>query len=224
VNIAAIGRETISLFCLSYLCGHCDKSDSLMQRKINIAVFASGSGSNAENLIHYFKNHAWAEVTLIVCNNPDAYVLKRAAKLGVESIITDRAQWKNPDELVKELRKRDIGLIVLAGFLWLIPEPLIDAFPHRIINIHPALLPKYGGKGMYGDAVHHAVKANKETETGITVHFVNAHYDEGDIIFQKSTGIDPDTHSHEEIASKVHDLEYEWYPKVVEDLVIKLKD
>jgi phosphoribosylglycinamide formyltransferase-1 len=190
--------------------------------KINIAVFASGSGSNAENLIRYFKDNTRARVTLVVSNKDGALVLERASNLGVESILINREQWASPEGLINELKKRDINLIVLAGFLWLVPKAMVDAYPHRIINIHPALLPKYGGKGMYGDKVHQAVKQNRETETGITVHYVNNNYDEGAIIFQKSTGIDPENHTVEEIAHKVHQLEYEWYPVVVEQVAIKI--
>ena len=187
--------------------------------KIRIAIFASGSGTNAENLVRYFTNHPLAEVTLVVCNKEGAFVLQRASKLGIESLLIGKDQWNDPEILIHDLKTREIGLIVLAGFLWLIPEKLIDAYPDRIINIHPALLPKYGGKGMYGDKVHETVKQNKETETGITIHYVNKFYDEGGIIIQKSTGIDPENHSVEEIAKKVHSLEYEWYPRVVENVV-----
>jgi phosphoribosylglycinamide formyltransferase 1 len=190
--------------------------------KINIAVFASGSGSNAENLALYFKNNPLAEVTLIVCNNPNAFVLQRAANLGIESILINRQQWNASEHLVDELKKREIRLIVLAGFLWLVPAPIIRAFPDRIINIHPALLPKFGGKGMYGDKVHEAVKEFGETETGITIHYVNSNYDEGDIIFQKSIEIDTAKLTPDDIASMVHQLEYDWYPKIVERVVEKL--
>jgi phosphoribosylglycinamide formyltransferase-1 len=191
---------------------------------INIAVFASGSGSNAENIYKHFENSTLAQVSLIVSNNEKAFVLQRAANLGIEAIVVNRSQWTAPETLINELKSRNIDLIVLAGFLWLVPEQLISAFPDRIINIHPALLPKYGGKGMYGDKVHEAVKQNRETETGITIHYVNSRYDEGTTIFQESTGIDPETHSVDEIAQKVHALEYEWYPKVIEDVVSEMKE
>ena len=187
--------------------------------KINIAVFASGSGTNAENLVRYFKTNPLAEVSLIVCNKPDAYVLTRAENLGVESLLVDRTNWNHPEKLVHELSKRKIDLIVLAGFLWLVPPALIEAFPRRIINIHPALLPKYGGKGMYGDKVHESVKKNSETETGITIHYVDNKYDTGDIIFQESVKISPFLESADEIAQKVHKLEYKWYPEIVARVV-----
>jgi len=183
--------------------------------KINIAVFASGSGTNAENLVLYFRTNPLAEVSLIVCNKPDAFVLTRAENLGVESLLINRTDWEHPENLVQELLKRKIDLIVLAGFLWLVPSELIEAFPRRIINIHPALLPKYGGKGMYGDKVHESVKKNSETETGITIHYVDNKYDTGDIIFQESVKINPILESADEIAHKVHELEYKWYPEIV---------
>ena len=192
--------------------------------KVNIAVFASGSGTNAENLVRYFRANPVARVRLIVSNKSDAYVLKRAENLGVESIVIDRKDWQSPEQLVKELQKRKIDLIVLAGFLWLIPEKLIDAFLGRIINIHPALLPKYGGKGMYGEKVHEEVRKNRENETGITIHVVDKLYDTGDIIFQKSVKINPYLFSKGFIASKVHKLEYKWYPKVVEQIAIEIRN
>jgi phosphoribosylglycinamide formyltransferase-1 len=186
--------------------------------KVNIAVFASGSGTNAENLVRYFRANPVARVQLIVSNKTDAYVLKRAENLGIESIVIDRKDWQSPEKLVNELQKRKIDLIVLAGFLWLVPAGLIDAFPGRIMNIHPALLPKYGGKGMYGEKVHEAVRKNRETETGITIHFVDKQYDTGSIVFQKSVHINPYLFSSGFIAKKVHELEYEWYPKIVEQV------
>lgn len=187
----------------------------MLQLKINIAIFASGSGTNAENLVHYFRNRTTAGISLIVCNKPDAFVLERAAKLGVESLVVNRTDWNSPEKLIYELQKRKIDLIVLAGFLWLIPAELIDAFPRRIINIHPALLPKYGGKGMYGDRVHESVKEKRDTETGITIHYIDNKYDTGDIIFQKSVSIDPVAESGSTIAAKVHELEYKWYPQII---------
>ena len=186
--------------------------------KVKIAIFASGSGTNAENLVKYLRAESMVEVNIIVCNKPDAYVLKRADNLGVESLVVDKNNWSHPDKLVHELLKRKIDLIVLAGFLWLIPNELIEAFPGRIINIHPALLPKYGGKGMYGDKVHEAVLKNGETETGITIHYVDNKYDTGKIIFQKSVKINPLVESAADIANKVHQLEYKWYPEIVAGL------
>jgi phosphoribosylglycinamide formyltransferase-1 len=186
--------------------------------KVNIAVFASGSGTNAENLIRYFRANPVARVRFIVSNKPDAFVLQRAKEHNVESIVIHREDWKSPTKLVHELQERRIDLIVLAGFLWLVPEKLVHAYPGRIINIHPALLPKYGGKGMYGEKVHESVKHNRETETGITIHFVDKQYDTGSIIFQKGVEINPYLFSAGFIAKKVHELEYEWYPKVVEEV------
>jgi len=187
---------------------------------ISIAIFASGSGTNAENLVRYFQQSSVARVTLIVCNNPDAYVLQRASNLGIDTLLVNREDWKQPQNLAQQLEDKNIGFIVLAGFLWLIPADLVAAYPHKIINIHPALLPKYGGKGMYGSKVHESVYQNGEHETGITIHFVNNKYDDGAIIFQKTVDIDPGSESPEDIAEKVHTLEYEWYPKVVESVIL----
>lgn len=187
--------------------------------RINIAVFASGSGTNAENLIRYFQNSDIGEVKLVICNKAQAGVLERAERLGVKTELISREDWQYSEHLLDILKENRIQFIVLAGFLWLMPEQVIHKYEHRIVNIHPALLPKYGGLGMYGSRVHEAVKNNKEVETGITIHYVDPKYDEGKIIFQKSTQIDPNTHSPEEIAQKVHELEYEYYPKVVEGLL-----
>lgn len=182
-----------------------------------IAIFASGSGSNAENIANYFKDKPVAEVGLILTNKADAYVLERAKKLAIESVVFSSEQLKS-GELVNLLKNKGIDFIVLAGFLLKIPENLIVAFPNKIINIHPALLPKYGGKGMYGDAVHKAVVVNKEKESGITIHYVNEHYDEGAIIFQaKCAVIESDT--YEEVAYKIHQLEYEHFPRVIEQIL-----
>jgi len=180
----------------------------------NIAIFASGSGSNAENIFNYFENKADAGVVLMLTNNADAFVLKRAKKLAIESVVFSSEQLKS-GELVSLLKNKSIDFIVLAGFLLKIPENLIAAFPNKIINIHPALLPKYGGKGMYGDAVHKAVVANKEKESGITIHYVNEHYDEGAIIFQAKCTVS-ETDTYEDVAHKIHQLEYEHFPRVIE--------
>ena len=187
-----------------------------------IAIFASGSGSNAENIVTYFKDKNLAEVVLILTNKADAFVLERAKKLAVESVVFSSEQLKS-GELVNLLNDKSIDFVVLAGFLLKIPENLIAAFPNKIINIHPALLPNYGGKGMYGDTVHKAVVANKEKETGITIHFVNEHYDEGAIIFQAKCKVS-ETDTYEDVAHKIHQLEYEHFPRVVEELLEKLKD
>lgn len=182
-----------------------------------IAIFASGSGSNAENIANYFKDKPVAKVGLILTNKADAFVLERAKKLAIESVVFSSEQLKS-GELVDLLKNKDIDFVVLAGFLLKIPENLIAAFPNKIINIHPALLPKYGGKGMYGDAVHKAVVANCEKESGITIHFVNEHYDEGAIIFQVKCTVS-ETDTYEDVAHKIHQLEYEHFPRVIEELM-----
>lgn len=189
----------------------------------NIAIFASGSGTNAENIIKYFSTSKTARVSLVLSNKREAYVLKRAAALNVRSVFFDRKELYVKDKVLRYLSMYKIDFIVLAGFLWLIPENILDLYDKRIVNIHPALLPGYGGKGMYGEKVHEAVIANHEKESGITIHYVNKKYDEGDIIFQTRCKVDskdaPDT-----LAAKVHSLEYEYFPKVIEELVAKLPD
>lgn len=186
----------------------------------SIAIFASGSGTNAENIGQYFELHPHINIGLILTNNPNAFVLKRAEKMGVKSMVFNREDFYRTTGVLNELLNQKVDLIVLAGFLWLVPPQIVAAYPNRIINIHPALLPKYGGKGMYGDFVHQAVSRAGEEKTGITIHYVNDHYDEGDIIFQKSVqinaGEDPDL-----IAQKVHALEYEYFPKVIADIINK---
>ena len=182
-----------------------------------IAIFASGSGSNAENIANYFKDSE-VEISLILSNKKDAYVLERAKNLSIPSFVFNRADFYDNDTVIKELQKHEIDLVVLAGFLWLIPESLIAAFPNQIINIHPALLPKYGGKGMYGMHVHEAVKEAGEKESGITIHFVNENYDEGAIISQHTVALSP-SDSADDIASKIHELEYEFFPLAIEKLL-----
>lgn len=184
----------------------------------SIAIFASGSGSNAENIGHYFKNHREVNIELILTNNPKAFVIERATRMGVDSLVFNRADFYQSEKVLNELLSRNIDLIILAGFMWLVPPQIVFAFPHRILNIHPALLPKYGGKGMYGDFVHQAVSDALEVETGITIHFVNDKYDEGDILFQKSVPIAAGEKASS-IAEKVHALEYEYYPKVIEQVL-----
>ncbi len=183
-----------------------------------VAIFASGSGSNAENIYDFFKDNSEVEISLVLTNNPNAFVLKRAKKLKVPTLVFDREQFTQTDYVVDELKRNKIDLVVLAGFLWLIPQNLIEAFPKAMVNVHPALLPKFGGKGMYGDNVHKAVVAQGEKETGITIHYVNQNYDEGAIIFQVKTLVDS-TDTSEQVASKVHQLEYEHFPKVIADLL-----
>lgn len=184
-----------------------------------IAIFASGSGSNAENITNHFSNNSSVEISLILTNNPNAFVLERAKKLGIKSLVFDRVDFFKNDTILHFLQENDIDLIVLAGFLLKIPENLIKAFPNKIINIHPALLPKYGGKGMYGDKVHQSVIEAKETESGITIHYVNEHYDDGEIIFQAKCKIET-TDTPNDLADKIHALEYEHFPMVIEDLLV----
>lgn len=186
-----------------------------------IAIFASGSGSNAENIHQYFANNNDVEVAAILTNNPNAKVIERANRLHIDSKIFDRTSFYHSSEIVDYLKAKQIDLVVLAGFLWLIPENLTTTFPNKIVNIHPALLPKYGGKGMYGDNVHKSVIENKETASGITIHFVNEKYDEGKIIFQVKCTILP-TDNYEDLANKIHALEYEHFPKVIEQVLMQL--
>ena len=185
---------------------------------MNIAIFASGSGTNCENLIKHFADSESVNCALVVSNKPDAFALVRAKHLGVPTAVTPKADLHNPDVMLPLLRQYNIGFIVLAGWLPLIPNFLIDAFPHRIINIHPALLPKYGGKGMWGHHVHEAVKAAGETETGMTVHWVTPICDSGEIIAQYRVALSPDD-TVETIAEKEHQLEMKYFPKVVEDIL-----
>lgn len=183
-----------------------------------IALFASGSGTNAENIIRYFGEHPQVSVACVFSNKPDAYVLKRAEKLGVATHVFDRDAFYRSEKVVYTLREMNVDYIILAGFLWLVPGNLINAFSGRIVNIHPALLPRYGGKGMYGMKVHEAVVASGDKETGITIHHVNERYDEGDIIFQATCPVTP-SDTPEDVAKKVHELEYRHYPEVIEVLI-----
>lgn len=186
--------------------------------KINIAIFVSGSGSNSENLIRYFAPSARYCCALVVSNKPDVYALTRAERLGVPTAVVPKPQLNDASMMMPLLQQYDIQFIVLAGFLPLIPNFLIDAFPRRIINIHPALLPKYGGKGMWGHHVHEAVKAAGEEETGMTVHWVTPVCDSGEMIAQYKVALSP-TDSVEDIAEKEHQLEMQYFPKVVEQVL-----
>lgn len=190
--------------------------------KKRIAIFASGSGSNAQKIMEHFKHHNEVEVVLILTNNPDAYVLQRADSFEIPSHIFDRQEFYHTDNVLDLLKNLKVDLIVLAGFLWLIPQNLLKEFPNNIINIHPALLPKYGGKGMYGDRVHDAVMEAKDPEGGITIHFVNEKYDEGEYIYQAKYRIDEDDNL-EMIKFKGQQLEHLHYPRVVENLAKKIK-
>ncbi len=184
-----------------------------------IAIFASGSGSNAENIIRYFKNHHIVVVDSVWSNKKDALVLERARNMGVESIFFTRSEFLEANKMILELKRRNVELIVLAGFLWLIPPDFVNAF--SIINIHPALLPSYGGKGMYGSFVHEEVLRNKEKESGITIHLVNNEYDEGKHLLQKKCPVlfddTPDT-----LANRIHELEYQNFPIVIEQYLNEL--
>ena len=185
----------------------------------NIAVFASGSGTNAENLIRFFRPKPGIDIKLILSNKPDAKVLERARNHNIDHFVFTREQFYQSEDVLQKLKQYEINFIALAGFLWLVPEYLIHAYPDKIVNIHPALLPKYGGKGMYGSKVHEAVIANSEKESGITIHYVNERYDEGNIIFQAVCPIEEDD-TPESLASVIHELEYRHYPEVIEQLIM----
>ncbi|MDR1698457.1 MAG: phosphoribosylglycinamide formyltransferase [Prevotellaceae bacterium] len=184
---------------------------------MNVAIFASGSGSNAENIIRYFEKNADISF-FIVSNKQEAFVHERAKKLGVPSVTFSAKQFRETDDVLHFLQEKNIDFIVLAGFLLKIPGNIIAAFPDKIVNIHPALLPKFGGKGMYGSHVHEAVVEAGEKESGITVHYINAQYDEGEIIFQARCEVLP-SDSADDVAEKVHALEYLHFPKVIAELV-----
>ena len=185
-----------------------------------IIIFASGSGSNAENIIKHFKSNTLAKVTLVLSNKISAKVLERATKHNVKALHFDRASFYHSNDILHIVKDSNPDLIVLAGFLWKFPENIINEFTNKIINIHPALLPSYGGKGMYGMNVHKAVVENKEPYSGITIHYVNEHYDDGGIIFQAKTALNAED-TPEDVAAKIHELEYEHFPKVIEELLLK---
>ncbi|MGO3182789.1 MAG: phosphoribosylglycinamide formyltransferase [Aequorivita sp.] len=186
--------------------------------KKRIVIFASGSGTNTENIIKYFQRTQFAEVVLVLSNKKDAKVLERAEKHKVEAASFTKAELFSEEGVLKTLKESEPDLIVLAGFLLKFPEFIIKEFPNKVINIHPALLPKYGGKGMYGSFVHETVLKNKDDETGITIHYINENYDEGAIITQKRVKL-LETETSKTIAEKVHRLEYEWFPKIIEELL-----
>lgn len=188
--------------------------------KKRLSIFASGSGSNAEKFFEHFQNHPQIEIVSVFTNNKSAGVIERATRYGIQHHVYNRTFWETGEEIIEILKEEKIDFIVLAGFMLLIPEPLVKVFSNRIFNIHPALLPKFGGQGMYGSNVHKAVKAAGETESGLTIHFVNEQYDEGKIIFQEKCSLEP-TDSAEDIAAKVLKLEHKNYPKVVEQEVLK---
>lgn len=178
-----------------------------------IAILASGSGSNAENIIHYFNDNEELTFPIIISNKQDAYVHERALKLKIPSFTFNKSEFED-GTVLNTLKREKIDFVILAGFLLKVPENLLKAFPDKIINIHPALLPKFGGKGMYGSHVHEAVVAAKEKESGITIHYVNENYDEGKIIFQAKCEVLP-TDTPDDVANKVHALEYKYFPEVI---------
>mgnify|MGYP003652090466 CR=1 FL=1 len=185
----------------------------------SIVLFASGSGSNVENIVHYFDANPDVSISCVLSNKKDAKVFERCNRLNINALYFNKHSFYNSDCVLNILKSLSPDLIVLAGFLWKIPDNLINSYPHKIINIHPALLPKYGGKGMYGMHVHESVKDNNESETGITIHYVNENYDEGAIIKQAKVTLSPKD-TPEMIAEKVHQLEYEHFPKVIEQVLM----
>ncbi|CAL68321.1 phosphoribosylglycinamide formyltransferase [Christiangramia forsetii] len=193
-------------------------SDKESTNTKKIVIFASGSGTNAENIIKYFQKSKNIEVVAVLSNRRSAGVLKRAHDLNVKALLFDKEALYHTNDVLNILKDIDPDLIVLAGFLWLFPSNIIEEFPDKIINIHPALLPKYGGKGMYGNKVHETIIAEKETESGITIHFVNEKYDEGNTIFQATTSIE-NHDTAESLAGKIHELEYKHFPEVIQQIL-----
>ena len=183
-----------------------------------LSIFVSGGGTNLQRIAEYFAEKPEVEIANVICNNPNAYAIERAKNLGIPCKLVNKTEIKS-ENFTKELLDQNIDLIVLAGFLWLLPQHLIDAFPNKIINIHPALLPKFGGKGFYGEHVHKAVVEAKEEYSGITIHYVNEHYDSGDIIFQAKVALEKGE-TADSLAAKIHTLEYKHYPEVIEKLTI----
>ena len=186
-----------------------------------LAIFGSGVGSNAENICVYFNNSSDIKVVMMCTNRKDAFIVERAEKLKIPMVFTSKTELENFDDLAKILARYKVDYIILAGFLLKIPSKMIEQYPNKIINIHPALLPKYGGKGMYGENIYKAVLENKETESGISVHFVNQNYDEGKIIFQKSFSLSPDENL-ESLTAKIHELEQSLFPKIIEKTLFSL--
>lgn len=187
----------------------------------NIAIFASGSGSNAENIINYFSGSQEVSVALIVCNKADAFVFERAKRLGVPSRLVTKAQMQDEASVVSLLKEFNIDFIVLAGYLLLVPKYLVEAFPRAIVNIHPALIPLHCGKGMYGDRVHEDVIKTGDKQSGITIHYVNEFFDNGDIIFQATCPVEAGDDAHA-VATKVHALEYAHFPRVIAETIAKM--
>lgn len=190
---------------------------------IKIAIFASGSGSNAERIVEFFNSNDEVEVSFILTNNSTAGVIERAQRLNIPVVIFNKKVFSKTDKIVEMLQLQGIDWVILAGFLWLVPDNLTRAFENRMINIHPALLPKYGGKGMWGHHVHEAVVANKEKQTGITIHYVNEHYDEGKVIFQAKCEV-TENDTPENVAAKIHELEYQYFPEVIYKEILSAKN
>jgi len=203
-------------FFSNYLVRIWDKMSG--RHKTRIAIFASGTGTNAQRIIDHFNLSSRVKVALIVCNKPGAGVLSIAEKEGIPTLLVSKERFLNGDAYLPELQKKKIGFIVLAGFLWKIPDQIIKAYPKKIINIHPALLPKYGGSGMYGHRVHEAVLANKEKESGISIHYVDEQYDHGEVIYQVACAVE-ETDDKDSLAKKVHALEHANYPVVIEKII-----
>ncbi len=185
-----------------------------------MAIFASGSGTNAQKIMEHFENSSDVQVRIVLVNNPEAGVIQRAEKFNVPVVKFNRQQFSKSNDVVDILVNYQIDLVVLAGFLWLVPANMVEAFPNKIVNIHPALLPNYGGKGMYGDNVHKAVIAAKEKESGITIHYVNNQYDDGAIIAQYTCEINSGD-TPDDLAAKIHKLEHQYFPQVIEDVILK---
>ena len=189
-----------------------------MSKKIRLAILGSGNGTNAQQISEYFAGSMDVEVACIIYNVRDAYIAQRAKNLGIEARYFGRADFYSNGAVLQYLKEKEIDWVILAGFLWLVPEDILKAYPQHIINIHPALLPSYGGKGMYGHHVHEAVVANHEKESGITIHIVDEHYDRGTTLFQARCTVDPDE-TADTLAAKIHLLEKEHFPRVIEETV-----
>ena len=186
--------------------------------KHRLAIFASGAGSNAQKIIDHFRDSASVKIALIVCNKPGAGVINIAEKEGIPILLIEKELFFRGEAYVPQLQSAEVNFIVLAGFLWKVPQALINAYRNKIVNIHPALLPKYGGKGMYGNNVHQAVINAKEKESGITIHYVDEHYDHGDVIFQATCEVNEDD-TAESLSEKIHRLEHEHFPNIIESLL-----
>ncbi|TBW27033.1 phosphoribosylglycinamide formyltransferase [Gramella sp. KN1008] len=195
-------------------------SDAPKKTTKKIVIFASGSGTNAENIIKYFQNSENTEVLAVLSNRRSAGALRKAYDLNITPLLFDKEALYYSHEVLNILKDMNPDLIVLAGFLWLMPTSILEEFPNKVINIHPALLPKYGGKGMYGSRVHESVLENREKESGITIHHVNPKYDEGQIIFQEKVPVE-ENDTPESLASKIHELEYKHFPEVIQQLLEK---